>query len=247
LGGGVAHDFNNLLTGILLCCDLLQSKNDVGEALRRKVSEIRSAAEQGASLVRQLMTVGRDEIAAGHSVCFNRVVWDMEPLLRRLLGESVRITANLVEDSGMVGISLAQAQQIVLNLAVNTRDAMPHGGALRLETRFCEYEGIGPAGRIFEFVATDTGEGMDSQTASRIFDPFFTTKPPTKGTGMGLATVRQIVDDAGGTICVDTRPGGGTRMTVRLPEVNRPQLPAPPLHLSVLPEEPDSDFRGVRL
>ncbi len=122
------------------------------------------------------------------------MVWDLEPLLRHLLGENIRIISDLAEDSGLVGVSLAQAQQIILNLALNARDAMPRGGSLQLETRFREFEGVGPATRIFEFGASDTGEGMDPQIASRMFDPFFTTKKAGRGTGMGLATVRKIVE-----------------------------------------------------
>ena len=122
------------------------------------------------------MTVGREERSAPRAICFNRVVWDLEPLLRHLLGENIRIISDLAEDSGLVGVSLAQAQQIILNLALNARDAMPRGGSLQLETRFREFEGVGPATRIFEFGASDTGEGMDPQIASRMFDPFFTTK-----------------------------------------------------------------------
>jgi two-component system cell cycle sensor histidine kinase/response regulator CckA len=217
----VAHDFNNLLTGISSTATCCNPKLKTTNPLWRRVDEIRNAAIQGATLIRQLMTIGREESSAPRAICFNRVVWDLEPLLRRLLGENIRIVADLAEDSGLVGVSLAQAQQIILNLALNARDAMPRGGSLRLETRFREFEGVGPGTRIFEFAASDTGEGMDSHTASRIFDPFFSTKSPGHGTGMGLATVRRIVEDAGGIVSVDTGIGKGTRMTVRLPEVQR--------------------------
>ena len=150
---------------------------------------------------------------------FNYVVRELEPLLRYLLGEHIRIVTDLVADRGQVGISVAQAQQIVLNLSLNARDAMPCGGTLRFETCFPEFEGTGRSDRIFEFAVTDTGDGRDAQTASRIFDAFFTTKPHGRGAGMGLATVRRIVEDAGGIICLDTSPGKGTRMMVRLPEI----------------------------
>jgi two-component system cell cycle sensor histidine kinase/response regulator CckA len=134
------------------------------------------------------MTVGREESLAPPAVCFAQVVRDMTPLLRRLVGENIRINADLAEDSAFIGISLAQAQQIVLNLALNARDAMPRGGGLLLQTRFQKIEASGE--RTFEFAAADSGVGMDPHTASRMFDPFFTTKPPGQGTGMGLATVR---------------------------------------------------------
>ena len=219
LVGGVAHDFNNLLTGILLYCDLLQTKLDTQNPLWRKVEEIRIAAGHGADLIRQLMTLGREELSAPRKVLFNYVVRELEPLLRHLLGEHIRIVTDLVADRGQVGISVAQAQQIVLNLSLNARDAMTRGGTLRFETRFREFEGTGRGDRIFEFAVTDTGDGMDEQIASRIFDPFFTTKLHGCGTGMGLATVRRIVEDAGGIVCLDTAPGKGTRMMVRLPEI----------------------------
>jgi two-component system, cell cycle sensor histidine kinase and response regulator CckA len=242
LTGGVAHDFNNLLTGILLYCDLLQSKVE-NDRLWHKVAEIRKAAEQGASLVRQLMTVGREESLASPAVCFAQVARDMT--LRRLVGENLRINADLAEDSALIGISLAQAQQIVLNLALNARDAMPRGGGLLLQTRFQKIEASGE--RTFEFAAADSGVGMDPHTASRMFDPFFTTKPPGQGTGMGLATVRKIVEDAAGTMCVETAPGRGTRITIRLPEVQRDMHGLQSVQVPVLHEKHDSSPRGVRL
>jgi signal transduction histidine kinase len=221
LVGGVAHDFNNLLTGILLYCDLLQQSNGgtLAGGLWRKADEIRSAAEQGSALIRQLMTVGREEPGEPSSVCFNRVVRELYSLLRHLLGEQVQITMELSEDSALVGITSAQAQQIVLNLALNARDAMPAGGVLRLESHFGSFDGTAPIGRKLEFTVTETGQGMDSQTAARAFEPFFSTK--ASGRGIGLATVRNIVEAAGGTICAETPPCRGTRIIVHLPEVSR--------------------------
>jgi two-component system, cell cycle sensor histidine kinase and response regulator CckA len=125
------------------------------------------------------MTLGRDESCAPRVVYFNRAVRELVPLLRRLLGENIRILTDLAEGPGLVGISLAQAQQIILNLALNARDAMPTGGSVRLETRFRQFEGTGPGERIFEFTACDTGEGMDAQIASRIFDLFSQPNRPT--------------------------------------------------------------------
>ena len=216
---GVAHDFNNLLTGILLYCDLLQTKIDPANSQWKRVDEIRSAAEHGAGIIRQLMTLGRDGSYARRAVSFNEVVLGLEPLLRHLLGEQIRIYLSLTEETGLVGINEAEAQQIILNLALNARDAMPKGGDLRFETGFREFEGTGPGKRILEFKVSDSGEGMDAKTAARIFEPFFTTKGSLNGTGMGLATVRKIVEDGGGIICVESAPGEGTRMMVRLPEV----------------------------
>lgn len=219
LVGGVAHDFNNLLTGILLYCDLMQGKVAASNPLASKINEIRIAAEQGAGLIRQLMSVGREEKDAPHSVAFNDVLREFLPLLRHLAGENVHLEMELGEGPGEVGISLAQAQQIVLNLVLNARDAMSGGGVVELKTSSREFAGTGPSDRIFELTVKDSGIGMDPQTAARIFEPFFTTKAPGLGTGMGLTTVRKIVEDAGGIIDVDTARGKGTQITVRLPEI----------------------------
>jgi two-component system cell cycle sensor histidine kinase/response regulator CckA len=242
LVGGVAHDFNNLLTGILLYCDLMQGKLAPSDPLGQKVDEIRVAAEQGAGLIRQLMSVGREDRDAPRSVAFNDALREMAPLLRHLVGEKVHITMELGEGTGCVSISLAQAQQIVLNLALNARDAMPGGGEVRLKTNSRKFEGTGHGDRILELTVKDCGTGMDTQTASRIFDAFFTTKGPGRGTGMGLTTVRKIVEDAGGVITVGTAPGQGTQITVRLPEIHadNPQATLPP-------DEKNDAIRGAAL
>lgn len=217
LVSGVAHDFNNLLTGILLYCDLLAAKIPANKPAGKKIDEIRVAAEHGAALIRQLMSVGREAKGEAGYVNFSRAIEDILPLLAHLVRENIHLDAQLNERQATVGLSLAQAHQIVLNLVLNARDAMPNGGSIVLETRSRPFEGTGPGTRIFEFVVSDTGTGMDRTTAARIFEPFFTTKG--RGTGMGLATVRRIVEDAGGLVCVDTSPSTGTRMTVRLPEI----------------------------
>jgi signal transduction histidine kinase len=218
LVSGVAHDFNNLLTGILLYCDLLGAKLTADEPMGRKIEEIRVAAEHGATLIRQLMCVGREAKGEPRYVSFSHAIEDVLPLLKHMVGENIHVSLKLKDNGATVAVSQAQAQQIILNLVLNARDAMPDGGLVRLETRARPFEGTGPGNRMFELVVTDTGPGMDAPTAARIFEPFFTTKE--RGTGMGLATVRHIVEDAGGLVCVDTSPGDGTRMTVRLPEVN---------------------------
>ena len=215
LVAGVAHDFNNLLTGILLYCDLLQSKAGNDSALGKKTEEIRRAAEQGADLIRQLMTIGREEPGTPPSVCFNQVIADLEHLLRHLLGEQIHIELDLSTNSGRVGITSAQAQQIILNLAINARDAMPSGGVLRIESRFRESQYA--RHRIFELTVADTGQGMDAQTSTHAFDPFFSTKSSSRGTG--LATVKAIIEAASGDISAESCLGSGTRMIVHLPEV----------------------------
>lgn len=221
LVNGVAHDFNNVLTGILLYCDLLKTKLPSGNSLAVKVEEIRRAADQGAGLVRQLMTFGREEKDAPRQISFNQALRETLPLLQHLAGEHVAITLELAGAEPQVALSLAQAQQIILNLALNARDSMPGGGRIALETRLREF---GPAASrlpAFEFTVTDSGAGMDADTAARIFDPFFTTKAAGSGTGLGLATVKRIVEQAGGMISVDSIPGDGTRMTLRLPQVEQ--------------------------
>lgn len=221
LVAGVAHDFNNLLTGILLYCDLLQSNSPTDSALEKKTDEIRRAAEQGAALIRQLMTVGREERGDRPSVCFNQIVVDLESLLRHLLGEQIRIEMDLTRDPARVGITSAQAQQIILNLTINARDAMPGGGVLRIESCFREPQG--PENRVFEFIVADTGCGMDPTTAARAFDPFVSTKASSRG--MGLATVKAIIDAAHGSISVESATGCGTRIVVHLPEASEaPQV-----------------------
>lgn len=219
LVGGVAHDFNNLLTGILLYCDLMLSRIAKENPLARKIGEIRTAAEQGAGLIRQLMTVGREEKNAPQQVAFNHALQDLAPLLQHLIGENVQVSMEIGKSDGMVGISLAQAQQIILNLVLNARDASPSGGRIEVTSNSRQFAGIGPSDRILELRVKDYGSGMDAQTAARIFDPFFTTKEPGCGTGMGLTAVRKIVEDARGLVFVETAPGRGTEVTVRLPEM----------------------------
>jgi signal transduction histidine kinase len=225
LVGGVAHDFNNLLTGILLYCDLPKTKLDSANPLTVKIDEIRHAAQQGAGLIRQLMTVGREEKYASGWVSPNHALQEIAPLLRHLVGEHIAITMDLVAGAPRVGLKLAEAQQLILNLVLNARDAMPGGGNVHLETRLRKAAGMN---YTLEFSVRDTGTGMDARTAVQIFDPFYTTREQGRGTGMGLVTVKRIVEEAGGVIHVDTAPGNGTRMTVHLPQIKgdgqRPHL-----------------------
>lgn len=231
LVGGVAHDFNNLLTGILLYCDLMLTRVAAANPLASKIEEIRTAAEQGAGLIRQLMTVGREEKDAPQIVAFNHALREIIPLVQHLAGENVQINMNVGEGEGIVGIGLAQAQQIILNLVLNARDATPGGGRVVVTTTSREFAGTGPTDHIFELAVRDYGIGMDTHTAARIFDPFFTTKEPGHGTGMGLTTVRKIVEDAGGIVSVETVPGKGTEVKVCLPEIQPASAPRiPPDH-----------------
>jgi len=224
---GVAHDFNNLLTGILLYCDLLQTKIAPSNPMGKRIDEIRAAAEQGAALIRQLLSLGREDEHAARRVYLNQAISDLLPLLKHLVGEHIRVSTSFDREAGLAGISLAQAQQLVLNLVLNARDAMPGGGSVVIATRSRQAEGTGPEQQIIELTITDSGTGMAPKTAARIFEPFFTTKPHGQGTGMGLATVRKIVEEAGGMITVDTAPGNGTCMIVRLPQVDLPDTDLP--------------------
>jgi two-component system, cell cycle sensor histidine kinase and response regulator CckA len=220
LVSGVAHDFNNLLTGIVLCSDLLLAGLDKESRLRRYAQEIRSAAAHGASLIQQLSTVARPGPTQTTLLSFNDVVADLRNLLARLIGENIQLNTDLSQDLECVEMNSAQARQIVLNLALNARDAMPDGGQLRLMTRNSVVApGADQKARstCIEFEVRDTGIGMDAQTRPRIFEPFFTTKTPGQGTGLGLATVLSIVRQHHGTIQIESEPGKGTNVKVRLP------------------------------
>ncbi len=223
--GGVAHDFNNLLTAILLHCDLVKTKLPAANPLARRIEEIRHAADQGAGLICQLMTVGREEEGTPRWVSFNHALQELLPLLRHLAGEHIIISLDLTTGAPRVGLSLAEAQQLILNLVLNARDAMPEGGEVRLITRQHDLsDGAQSASHTFEFTVTDSGSGMASETAAHIFEPFYTTKPFGRGTGTGLSTVKGIVVGAGGTIGLDTNPGQGTCVTIRLPQARLPEI-----------------------
>jgi signal transduction histidine kinase len=224
LVGGVAHDFNNLLTGILLCCDLLLIKLEPASPLRRYAEEMRGAGSHGTKLIQQLLSIARPRTAAaGSLVCLNELIGGMGELLARLIGESIVLKLKLERGLRSVKLEAAQAEQIVLNLVLNARDAMPDGGQISLTTRNCvpaAHPAVKPARartprNWVRLEVADTGCGMDRATRAQIFEPFFTTK--RVGNGLGLATVKQIVKRARGTIEVATGPGKGTRIAIYLP------------------------------
>ena len=227
LAGGVAHDFNNLLTGVLLYCDLLLVGLDPGNRLRNYVEEIRTAGLQASSLVRQLLAVARPQHAELQLLSLNDVVEGMGSLLRRLIGENIQLDFQLDHNLGLVRMDPTQTQQILLNLVLNARDALPEGGHIRVETSNCQIqilaegkpEGIPAAFPCALLLVSDDGKGMDAETRRHLFEAFFTTKAPGHGTGLGLATVHDIVTRSGGLIHVDSEAGGGTRITVLLPFV----------------------------
>jgi two-component system, cell cycle sensor histidine kinase and response regulator CckA len=222
LVSGVAHDFNNLLTGVVLCSDLLLAGLEKRSRLQRYAQEIRMAAGHGTKLIQQLLAVARQGAVPASLLSFNEAIAGLRYLLERLIGEDIELVTNLADDLGMVKIDPAHAQQIIMNLLLNARDAMPDGGRITLITRnYCPaITDLGPESislTYVEFEVSDSGCGMDEETRARAFQPFFTTKKPGAGSGLGLATVSSIVQQCGGTVVVQSEPGKGTRVIVRLP------------------------------
>jgi len=232
LAGGVAHDFNNLLTVITSYSDLLLEDFAADDPKREDVAEIRKAAEGAAALTRQLLAFSRQQVLEPKVLDVKAVIAGTEKLLQRLIGADVDVTTSLAPDLGAVKADPVQLEQVIINLAVNARDAMPTGGRLTIEAANVEMdEGYvrnhapARAGRYVLLAMSDTGTGMDEQTRARIFEPFFTTKERGKGTGLGLATVYGIVKQAGGFIWVYSEPGRGTSFKVYLPRVDAPVEP----------------------
>lgn len=227
MAGGIAHDFNNLLTGVLLYCDLLLVGLDPGQRLRKYVEEIRAAGLQATGLVRQLLAVSRPQSAEPQLLNFNDTIESMRNLLRRLIGENIQLQFQLDLNLGLVRMDPTQAQQVLLNLVLNARDALPEGGHILVETCKSRVEILAerksessPAALPCVLLTViDNGKGMDAETRRHLFEAFFTTKAPGRGTGLGLATVHDIVTRSGGLIYVDSEPGSGTRITVLLPLV----------------------------
>ena len=244
LAGGVAHDFNNLLTVIKGNAQLVLTSEGVAEETRREVEEIVGAAERAAALTRQLLAFSRQQVLQPRVLDLNEVVANVEKLLARVIGADVRLVATLAPDLGRVRADPGQIEQVLLNLAVNARDAMPHGGSLVVETSNAvlsgeQVRGHAPmtAGSYVRVSMTDDGIGMDVELQGRIFEPFFTTKEQGKGTGLGLSTVYGIVKQSGGFVWVQSEPGHGATFEVYLPRVDEttetpaaPRIAAPPSH-----------------
>ena len=228
LAGGIAHDFNNLLTAILGYSDLVQGREGLDDETRSEVGEIRKAAERAAALTRQLLAFSRKQVLQPRVLDLNRLVIDMEALLRRLIGENIVLRTILAPDLLSIRADRSQVEQVVVNLVVNARDAMPDGGTLTIETRNAllspedlEHDPELLAGSYVLLAVEDTGHGMSEDVQANIFDPFFTTKPPGKGTGLGLPTVLGIVKQSGGRVVFSSRPGAGTRFEIHLPAAPR--------------------------
>jgi len=225
LAGGIAHDFNNLLTTIRGYTELALLR-DQSEAAQEELKEILAAADRAADLTHQLLAFSRRKAVTPTLLAVDQLVISTEHMLRRVLGEDIELVTSIEPDLGQVRIDRSQMEQVLLNLVVNARDAMPTGGKLRISVARADvgapihdvmHSAI-PKRHIVLSVA-DTGSGMDPETAARIFEPFYTTKEPGRGTGLGLAIVYDIVQDTGGMIDVDTKVGRGTTFRVYLPEV----------------------------
>jgi signal transduction histidine kinase len=225
LAGGVAHDFNNVLTGVLLYCDLLMASLDPSHAARKYAQEIRKAAMQASGLIKQLLAIARPQSVERHLLSLNDVAESMRNLLGQLVGQNIQLQFRLDPHLGLTKLDTTHAQQILLNLVLNARDAMPTGGQITVETGNCKLQALTESvlGRRREaslscilFSVQDNGCGMDEATRAHIFEPFFTTKGG-KGTGLGLATVHEIVTSNGGLIHVSSEPAQGTRVSVLLP------------------------------
>jgi len=226
LAGGVAHDFNNLLTAINGYSGLALQRIDEHHPLRSYLEEIKKAGDRAANLTRQLLAFGRKQILQPLPINLNDIVTDMNKMLHRLIGEDIVLTARLDPALNRVKADPGQIEQVLVNLVVNARDAMPQGGNLTIETATVELDweyantrvGVVP-GNYVMLAVSDTGIGMDEATEARIFDPFFTTKEKGKGTGLGLSTVYGIVKQSGGNILVYSEPGHGTTFKVYLPQI----------------------------
>jgi len=221
LAGGVAHDFNNLLAVIIGYSDLLLESLGSSDLNRAKVEQIKQAASSAASLTRQLLTFSRQQVIQPVVLDINQTVSNTEKMLRRLIKENIEFTVELDHNLDRVTADPGQIEQIVLNLVVNARDAMPSGGKLRIQTRNVRLEGDPgahvPSGRFILLEVTDTGTGMDQHTQAHIFEPFFTTKAVGEGSGLGLATVYAIVKQSNGHIEVQSTVGQGSSFKIYLP------------------------------
>ncbi|MGH7678550.1 MAG: PAS domain S-box protein [Gemmatimonadaceae bacterium] len=241
LAGGIAHDFNNLLMAIMSNAELAALELPNASEAAGHIDEIKSASRRARSLTQQLLAFSRKQMLQPRVLDMNSVVKEAEQILRRVIGETISMSVNLEPALGQVRADQGQLSQVLLNLAVNARDAMPHGGRLSVET---QNRTVGPRearayrglreGHYIAVEVRDNGVGMDEETKARIFEPFFTTKPPGQGTGLGLSTAYGIVKQSGGYIAVESTPGAGTNFTVFLPRVYDSAEPVtPPVNVEV--------------
>jgi PAS domain S-box-containing protein len=218
LAGGVAHDFNNLLTVILGCSEILLRQIDPADPLVTEVEAIQRAGHRAAALTSQLLAIGHRQVGQPGVVDPDSIVRSMEPMLVRVVGEDVQLELVPPDPGGRILVDPAEIERAILNLAINARDAMPKGGRLVIRTRVVGADLPAPQ-RIVALAVSDTGTGMDEETAEHCFEPFYTTKGLAKGTGLGLAAVHAMVTQAGGQVSLDTAPGRGTTITLWFPAV----------------------------
>jgi signal transduction histidine kinase/CheY-like chemotaxis protein len=235
LAGGIAHDFNNLLTVINGYANLLINDLAGNQHALESVKEVRNAGEKAAQLTRQLLAFSRKQILQPVVLDMNTLVADLGAMLRRLIGEDIELITNLATAPSRVMVDSGQLTQVLMNLTVNARDAMPKGGKLtveiqnvELDAKAVEFHADALPGPYVLLAVSDTGTGMDEETRAHLFEPFFTTKDVGKGTGLGLATIFGIVKQSGGHIWVDTEPGRGTTFKIHLPRVSEEEIPGKP-------------------
>jgi len=229
LTGGVAHDFNNILTVIMGVCDLMALHQSPGTPLRMRVDQIQEATTRAAGLVRQLMAFSRQQVLQPQLLNLNEAVSNFEKMLQRVIGEDIALKTLFDPQLGLVKADPGQIDQVLMNLVVNARDAMPKGGSLTIETSNVyldenytrRHVGVTP-GPYVRMTVSDTGAGMDDQIQAHIFEPFFTTKAKGEGTGLGLSTVYGIITQSGGHIWVYSEPARGTSFKIYLPQVQQP-------------------------
>jgi CheY-like chemotaxis protein len=244
LAGGIAHDFNNLLTIIKGYTELARERTEGQTALRNDIERIDDATERAAALVRQLLAFSRKQVLQPKNLDLNAIVGGLEQLLRRLLGEDIRMHVKMCAELGTIKADPSQIEQVLMNLVVNARDAMPHGGKLIVETCNTELDhayasdhvSVKP-GRYVMLAVSDSGTGMSPETVAHIFEPFFTTKGGTRGTGLGLSTSYGIVKQSGGYIWVYSEPEHGTTFKVYLPRVDESAEPAAAVRLKTVPQK----------
>ncbi len=260
LAGGIAHDFNNLLTTVLGYSDMALSQLSAHDPIREDIEEIRKAGERASALTRQLLAFSRKQVFEPRVLDLNALLADSSRMLARLIGEHIRLVTRLEPELGSVRADPGQVEQVIVNLVVNARDAMPEGGTLTVRTENVDVDaassrrhfGIEP-GRYVVMAVADTGVGIDPETQKRIFEPFFTTKETPRGTGLGLATVYGIVSQSGGQIFVASAPERGATFAIYLPRVEKPAevtgaAPAAPLRggtETILLVEDEDAVRGL--